>query len=138
MIDTLLKSVVAPILGPLIERIPDPNERRRLQAEAESNLLSAVTGVVMAQIEVNKKEAEHTSIFVAGWRPSIGWICGAALGWNFVVQPLVMWVAFLFGADLSDAPRLETGELMTVLLGMLGLGGMRSFEKTKGVARSKI
>lgn len=138
MIGDLLKSVIGPILGPLIERIPDPNERARLKAEAEAGLLSAVAAVIMAQIEVNKAEASHSSVFVAGWRPAIGWICGVALGWNFVVQPILMWVAFLFGVDLVKAPKLETAELMTVLLGMLGLGGYRTFEKMNGVARASL
>ncbi len=137
-IASLLKGIIGPLLGPLIDKIPDVNEKRRLAAQVENSILSALTGVVMAQIEVNKEEAKHTSIFVAGWRPAVGWICGIALGWNFILQPIMMWVAFLFAVDLGDAPRLDTGELMTVLLGMLGLGGLRTYEKQSGVARNSI
>ena len=133
---SILKGVIGPILGPLVEKIPDPNLRRKLQAEAEQSLLAAMTGVVMAQIEVNKTEAQHKSVFVAGWRPFVGWTCGVALAYNFVIRPLGMSIAFYAGVDLSGAPELDITELMTVLGGMLGLGTLRSFEKAKGVASS--
>lgn len=138
MLKDILKSITKPILGPLLDKIPDPNERRRLESQAEENLLNAVTGVVMAQIDVNKTEAKHGSIFVAGWRPAVGWVCASALAWNFILQPLISWAAFLFGVDIGDAPKLDTGELMTVLLGMLGLSGMRTYEKKAGVARREL
>lgn len=133
---SILKGVIGPILGPLVEKIPDPNLRRKLQAEAEASLLTAITSVVLAQIEVNKVEAQHKSVFVAGWRPFIGWTCGVALAYNFVVRPLGMSVAFYAGVDLTDAPELDITELMTVLGGMLGLAGYRTYEKAKGVASS--
>ena len=132
----ILKGVIGPILGPLVEKIPDPNLRKQLEAQAESQLLSALTGVVMGQIEINKVEASHKSIFVAGWRPFVGWTCGVALAYNFVVRPLGMSIAFYLGADLTDAPELDITELLTVLGGMLGLGALRTGEKIKGVASS--
>ena len=132
----ILKGVIGPILGPLVEKIPDPNLRRKLQADAESQLLNAMTGVVMAQIEVNKTEAQHKSVFVAGWRPFVGWTCGVALAYNFILRPIGMSAAFYLGVDLSDAPELDISELLTVLGGMLGLGALRTVEKAKGVASS--
>ena len=99
----ILKGVIGPILGPLVEKIPDVNLRRQLEAQAESQLLAALTGVVMGQIEINKVEAGHKSIFVAGWRPFVGWTCGIALAYNFVLRPLGMSIAFYAGVDLSDA-----------------------------------
>ena len=95
-----------------------------------------MTSLVQGQLAINQKEAEHGSIFVAGWRPAIGWICGSALGWNYIVQPILTWVAFLSGVDMADVPRLDTAELTTILLGMLGLGGLRTYEKRLGVART--
>lgn len=133
---SILKGVIGPILGPLVEKIPDPNLRKKLEAEAEQNLLAALTSVVMAQLEVNKVEAAHKSVFVAGWRPFIGWVCGTALAYNFVVRPIGMSIAFYAGVDLSAAPELDITELMTVLGGMLGLAGYRTYEKSKGVASS--
>ena len=132
----ILKGVIGPILGPLVEKIPDVNLRRQLEAQAESQLLAALTGVVMGQIEINKVEAGHKSIFVAGWRPFVGWTCGIALAYNFVLRPLGMSIAFYAGVDLSDAPELDITELLTVLMGMLGLGALRTVEKAKGVASS--
>ena len=83
-----------------------------------------------AQMEVNKVEAGHTSIFVAGWRPFTGWICATALGYHFILQPLLTFIMYTFGNEVV-LPTFDMGTLTTVLLGMLGLGGMRSFEKVK-------
>lgn len=133
---SILKGIIGPILGPLVEKIPDPNLRRKLAAEAEQSLMAAITGVVMAQIEVNKTEAQHKSVFVAGWRPFVGWTCGVALAYNFVLRPIGMSIAFYAGVDLTDSPELDITELLTVLGGMLGLGALRTSEKMKGVASS--
>ena len=136
MLAGLLKPLLTSALGPLLDKIPDVNERRRLEAQAEEQILAATTQLVQAQIAVNLKEAEHSSIFVSGWRPAIGWICGAGLAWEFVVRQFVVWGAFLGGVDVSDPPVLDTGTLMTLLLGMLGIAGMRTYEKKLGCARS--
>ena len=138
MLGSLIKSMIGPIIGPLIDRIPDPNERARAKEAVEAQMLSAMTSLVQGQLAINQKEAEHGSIFVAGWRPGIGWICGLALGWNYIIQPIMSWGFFIYGADLADAPRLDTGELTTILLGMLGLGGLRTYEKRLGVARAGV
>ena len=82
--------------------------------------------LVKVQSEINKMEAQHRSIFVAGWRPFIGWICGVALLYNFIIRDVIAWV-------LPDAmpPAIQMDQLITILLGMLGLGGLRTFEKIK-------
>jgi hypothetical protein len=87
--------------------------------------------LIELQSEINKLEAQHRSIFVAGWRPFIGWICGFALAYNFIIRDLCIWA---FGIESVPAP-LQMEHLMTVLLGMLGLGGMRTFEKLKDKTR---
>lgn len=130
--------LLKPLLGPLLDKIPDVNERRRLEAEAEKNLLDAFQGAMQAQMAINEKEAQHGSLFVAGWRPAIGWVCGLAFFWNFVVQPLFSWGAFLAGVDIGQAPSLDLSQMMPVLLGMLGLGGLRTYEKRAGVARTEL
>jgi len=129
MFGDLLKGIIGPILGPLLDRIPNKSERARAQEEIEQKMLTAMTSLVQGQLAINAKEAEHGSIFVAGWRPGIGWICGIALGWNYILQPLLSWGFFMYGADLEGMPKLDTGELTTILLGMLGLGGLRTYEK---------
>ncbi len=137
---TIISGLIGPILGPLIDLIPNKNERARAQEQVEAQIIAAMTGLVEGQLKINEQEAQHGSIFVAGWRPAIGWICGASLAWNFIVQPLLLWAAWIIpeGAELATAPQLDTGELMTVLLGMLGLGGLRTYEKKIGVARTKL
>jgi len=86
--------------------------------------------LIKIQNEVNKLEAQHRSVFVSGWRPFIGWICGIALAYNFIIRDIVAW--FLPNAL---PPALQMEHLMTVLLGMLGLGGLRTYEKLKDKAK---
>ena len=83
----------------------------------------------MVQTEINKIEAQHRSIFVAGWRPFIGWVCGVALGYNFILRDLIAWGLLNFADQISLPPALQMEHLMTVLMGMLGLGTLRNFEK---------
>jgi hypothetical protein len=140
-IASIVAGLIGPILEPLINLIPNKNDRAKAREAAEAQIVTAMTGLVQGQLEINKVEAQHGSIFVAGWRPAVGWICGIALGWNFIVHPMLLWIAFVVPEapiDLSTAPQLDTGELMTVLLGMLGLGGLRTYEKRVGVARTKM
>ena len=89
----------------------------------------------LAQIEVNKAEAQHSSVFVAGWRPGAAWVCVVGLAWHFILQPAVVFFAAFYGHTLPPLPVFEMDALMTLLFGLLGLGGFRSVEKIKGVAR---
>lgn len=98
----------------------------------EKELKMEEMDLARAQIEVNKIEAAHSSRFVAGARPALLWICGAAFGYTFVLGPII---EQLFGQEMV---RLDMGPLMTVLMGILGLGGLRTVEKLKGVARERI
>ncbi len=138
MLAGLIKGALGPIMDGVLRFIPDKNKRAEAKEQFEGQMLMAMTGLVQGQLEINKIEAKHASIFVAGWRPAIGWICGTALAWNFILQPMLNWGAFMFNVDLKDMPTLDTGELMTVLLGMLGLGGLRTYEKKLGVARTEV
>ena len=138
MLADLIKSLIGPVIGPLIDRIPNGPERDRAKEAAESQMIIAMTNLVQGQLEINKVEAQHSSIFVAGARPAIMWICGMGIFWNFVLKPIIMWGGFMYGVDLTGAPELDTSELTTILLGMLGLGGLRTYEKKLGVARNDI
>ena len=84
--------------------------------------------LIELQTKINAVEAQHRTLFVAGWRPCIGWICGVALAYNFVVRDLFIWIT----KTTEAPPALQMDHLMTVLLGMLGLGGLRTYEKIKG------
>ena len=114
--------------------IETPDER----AAHELKVQAIAIKPYLEQIEVNAKEAEHASVFVAGWRPGIGWICGAALGYHFVVQPLLVFVVKVWVPDMEPPPPLSLGELMPILLGLLGLGGMRTAERLSGKERNAL
>jgi hypothetical protein len=87
-----------------------------------------------AQIEVNKIEAAHTSVFVAGWRPAIGWCCAAGVSWVFFIGPVASWIVAVSGSTIQP-PQIETGYLFEMVFAMLGMSGLRTFEKLKAVAR---
>ena len=104
------------------------------KSEAERQQLAAAVQIVQGQIEVNKAEAGSSSAFVAGWRPFIGWVCGMGCAWNWIGLPVAKFGLAVAGHPLQLDPA-DLSEMMPLLLGMLGLGGLRTFEKTKGVAR---
>lgn len=138
MIGALLKTALGPILDGVLRFIPDKSARAEAKEQFEGQVLGAIAGLVEGQLRINEQEAKHGSLFVAGWRPAIGWICGIALGWNFIVQPLFTWVAFILGINVEGIPELDLGPLIAILLGMLGLGGLRTYEKVIGVARKEL
>ena len=125
---------VGKIAGDLIT-----TDKERLELELRAKELDQA--IDLAQIDVNKAEAQHSSIFVAGWRPAIGWIGAAAMAYQFLLYPLMLWGWTYFQGtgwipkELTPPPVLEADQLWVILSGILGIAGMRSFEKTKGVAR---
>ena len=133
----MLESLIAPVTGLLDKYIPDADERNRLAHEIATMSERHAHELAKGQIEINKISAAHKSMFVAGWRPFVGWTCGVALAWHFVGQPLAVFVIAIAGVETPPLPVFEMESLLTVLLGMLGLGGLRTFEKTKNVAREK-
>lgn len=121
-------------------------DKERLDAELELRRLGLEerkidAGLVQGQLEVNRAEAASSSLFVAGWRPAIGWIGAIALGYQFLAYPLLVWIWTLLQArawvpaGLQPPPMLDTDALWVVLSGMLGIAGLRTAEKVKGVAR---
>ncbi len=122
--------VAAPILDKFIE---DKDAKNQIKAELEQSLVN----LQAAQAAANVEQAKHSSLFVAGARPAIMWICALGLLTNFFVMPIAEWAVAIWSPG-TELPALQTGELMTLTLSLLGLGGMRSFEKTKGVARENL
>lgn len=118
---------VADLANTVISKIwPDKSEQEKQQ-------LAAAVMVIQGQLEINKVEAGSASVFVSGWRPAIGWICGAACAWNWVGLPLAKFVMLAIGRPITMSPA-DLGEMLPVLIGMLGLGGLRTAEKINGVA----
>jgi len=109
--------------------VPDPAAKQK----AESELRASLQAWDKSQTDVNAVEAANDSIFVSGWRPFIGWVCGGALAYQYVATPLLMWFTASVGIALATPPKLD-GTLWELVFAMLGLGGLRTFEKLKGVA----
>lgn len=123
-----------PAINKLLDLIPDKNERARAEAEFRTSFLAAYTEQMRAQAEINKQEAASSSLFVAGWRPFLGWVCGLGFAYTYLLSPLVTGFMSLFGLEIS-MPGIPSDTLMELTMGMLGLAGLRSFEKMQGVAR---
>jgi hypothetical protein len=120
---------VADVVGGVIDRIW-PNKTEQERAELQAALL-----VVQGQLKVNEAEAGSRSAFVAGWRPFIGWVCGAACAWNWIGLPIAKaFLPLIAGFTITLEPA-DLTEMLPVLMGMLGFGTLRTFEKTRGVAR---
>lgn len=88
-----------------------------------------------SQIAVNQEEAKNSNFFVSGWRPAVGWVCVAAYAYNYLIMPLGTWASRLIDISAPALIALDTGELTTLLFGMLGIGGLRTYEKIKNVAK---
>lgn len=116
--------------------IPDPQAKAAAQLKLMELQMSGELAQMSGQMEVNKEEAKSSSIFIAGWRPFVGWVCATAFASNFVVGPLVSFVSAAMGNPVPY-PSLELTELMPVLLGMLGLGAYRTYEKVAGSEKNR-
>ena len=131
-----------PILGNVLDKIiPNTAERERAKtelalklAENETEILKLFAAQDQGQIEINKEEAKSNSLFVSGWRPAVGWICAFGCAWAFILKPILDWGVAAAGSTVA-LPVFQTGELMSLLLGLLGMGTLRTYEKFKGVAR---
>jgi|TARA_A100001201_G_scaffold133845_1_gene121171 hypothetical protein len=125
----LLGQLIGPVTGLLDKFIEDKDQKSALAHEIATMSERHAQEALKGQLEINKVEAAHKSLFVAGWRPFIGWICGVGLLYNVLIaQVLAIWF---------KVPEVDPSLLMPVMTGLLGLGAMRSYEKTKGVSREK-
>lgn len=125
-------ALLGSIVGPVANIIDDLHTSDEEKQKAATELARIDASLTTAQLEVNKAEAQHPSIFVAGWRPFVGWICALALAYQFLLYPLMTW-GWKFTGIVGDPPDpLQSELLWTVITGMLGIGGMRSFDKFQG------
>ena len=131
----MLDKLIAPVSNILDKVIADADERNRLAHEIATLAERQAHEIAKAQIAVNQNEANHRSVFVSGWRPACGWVCVLGFTVNFLVIPTVNIYLTAWTQNPLMIPPLDVSEMMPVLLGMLGLGGMRTVEKTKKVAR---
>ena len=142
VIPTLLGAFLqGPVLSKILDLIPDANKKAEIQfqmaqlaASEEAKQLDALVAQAQGQTDIDKAEAGSSDWFARDWRPFIGWTCGAAFAVNYVLGPIAIWAAGAFGRKLS-VPPLDLSTMMPVLLGMLGLGGFRTYEKVQGVTK---
>jgi hypothetical protein len=128
------------LIGKFIDKfVPDKDLREKLKAEAASQEFSGELQIVMGQLAINAEEAKHQSVFVSGWRPGIGWVGVAAMTYQFILYPLLTWI-WAFGqgegwvpVSLAPPPILAADQLWVIITGILGIGGMRTFERYNGV-----
>lgn len=133
--------MLIPLLGNVLDKLfPDPTaageakmKLMELAQTGELAKLNAEMQIATGQLEVNKVEAANASIFVSGWRPFVGWTCGAAFAFKFIGGPLLVFIAGYFGHPIT-LPEMDFTEMSTILMGMLGIGALRTVEKVKGVA----
>ena len=130
----IVKELVGPVTGLLSEFIEDKDQKARLAHEIATMAERHANENAKAQLEVNKVEAASKSLFVSGWRPFIGWTCGLGMFGNFITIPFANFVLALLSYEIV-IPLVPLETMMPVLMGMLGLGAMRSYEKTKQVAK---
>tara|TARA_R110000737_G_C14449027_1_gene462843 strand:- start:9 stop:416 length:408 start_codon:yes stop_codon:yes gene_type:complete len=135
MIASLVSAILPGVTDIIGRFLPEDKEARaKAEREIEQQLSTHLAAIDIAQLEVNKEEAKSGNIFIAGWRPFVGWTCGFALCWTYILQPIAQFVLAQTG-NLIDLPALDMSTMMPVLLGMLGLGGLRSFEKFKRISK---
>jgi|TARA_R100001509_G_C4868805_1_gene215980 hypothetical protein len=129
------------LIGPATKLVGKYIDNKAKKAELASKLASMAEEhaheLAKGQIDINKEQAKHPSIFVSGARPAIMWVCCLGLLWQFFIQPIVTYVAVLFNPDFVPL-NLEMEGLVTLVMSLLGLGAMRSFEKSKGIARENM
>ena len=132
----MLQALIGPVAGLLDKFIPDADQKMKIAAELSTMAERHAQELAKGQLEVNKVEAASKSMCVAGWRPAVGWVCVLGMAMNFIIVPLGN-----FGLSVADIqvtiPMIDTSQMMPVLMGMLGLGAMRTVEKVQKVSREK-
>ena len=131
----MLANLIGPVSSLLDKFIEDKDQKAQLAHDLATMADNHAQQISLAQIEVNKQEAASGSLFKGGWRPAVGWCCAIAFAYHFIVQPILVFAFAYSGIETPALPEFEMSSLLTVLMGMLGLGGLRSYEKQKGLTK---
>jgi hypothetical protein len=131
----MLNNLIGPVTGLLDKFVEDKDQKAALAHEIATMSEKHAQELAKGQLEVNKAEAASGSVFKGGWRPAIGWVCASAFAYHFVLQPLIVFGVLTAGVDLPPLPEFDMASLMTVMMGMLGLGGLRTYEKQRGITK---
>lgn len=138
----MIADAIAGVVGKIIDRAwPDPAQKaaallelEKMKQAGEFKQMDADLQAMQMQADVNKVEAGSADPFTSRWRPFVGWVCGSALAWHYIGRPLAGWVLLLAG-NSTPIPAVDLGDLIVILLGLLGLGGLRSYDKLHGTSK---
>ena len=122
----MIDKLIEPVSDILDKFVVDKDLKTKLSHELEKEIIS----LNRAQLEVNKVEAAHNNVFVAGWRPFIGWACGVSLAYHFIVEPIIQYTLIVNNIDYNT-PEFDFSQLSTIVMAMLGMSGLRTYEKIK-------
>ena len=131
----MIQSLIAPVTGLLDKFIEDKDQKAALAHEIATMSQKHAQELNLAQIEVNKAEAQSGSLFKGGWRPAVGWVCAIAFLYHFLLKDIIIFVCAFAGVEVPDLPEFDMSTLLTVLGGMLGIGTLRTYEKQKGITK---
>jgi|TARA_R110000824_G_scaffold1640_2_gene8108 hypothetical protein len=132
---SIISSLIGPVSGILDKFVEDKDQKAALAHEIATMSDKYAQQSLLAQLEINKAEAASGSLFKGGWRPAVGWVCALAFAYHYLLQPLLVFILTASGVDLPELPSFDMSTLLTVLGGLLGIGGLRSYEKTKGLTK---
>ncbi|QRV71441.1 putative holin family protein [Methylophilales phage MEP301] len=128
-------NVLLPLISTVIDRVvPDKNGANKAKQAIEAELIANATQLNLAQAETNKIEAAHRSVWVAGWRPALGWVSALSFAWIFLLAPITQWILLLTGNTVV-LPVLQSDVLLELTFALLGLAGLRTYEKQKGLSK---
>ena len=131
----MLQALIGPVTGLLDKFIEDKDQKAKLAHEIATMSEKHTQEALLAKLEINKAEAQSGSLFKGGWRPAVGWTCAIAFLYHFILKDLIIFVCAIAGLTMPDLPSFDMGTLLTVLGGMLGIGGLRTYEKQKGLTK---
>ena len=132
---SLLTTLIEPATKLLDKVIEDKDQKAKLAHELATMADKLAHEQQLAQMAINKEEASSGSLFKGGWRPFVGWVCGVAFCYHFIIQPVIIFIVAMSGVDIPELPKFEMNTLLTVLGGLLGIGGLRTYEKQKGLTK---
>jgi hypothetical protein len=132
---SLVTSLIGPVTGLLDKVLEDKDQKAKLAHELATMADTHAQELAKGQLQINLADAKSGSFWQGGWRPSIGWCCSLALFYSYILQPFIAFIFAAVGYPIVDMPELRTTELLPILGALLGIGGLRSYEKAKGLAK---
>ncbi len=134
-VNKMISALIPAVTGILDKFVPDADTKNKLAHEIATMSERHAQEALLAQLDINKAEAASGSLFKGGWRPAVGWVCAIAFAYHFILKDLIIFGASFAGLALPEMPEFDMGTLLTVLGGMLGIGGLRTYEKKSGLTK---